>query len=41
MRWLMRIYALAHERMFVSEVDHKIFKKLGVGLTCEPIRKGK
>ena len=31
----------AHTTVMLSEVDHKIFKKLGVGLTCEPIRKGK
>ncbi len=30
-----------HTTVMLSEVDHKIFKKLGVGLTCEPIRKGK
>ena len=23
----------------LGEVDHKIFKKLGVGLTCDPARK--
>ncbi|WP_356929902.1 hypothetical protein [uncultured Muribaculum sp.] len=23
----------------LGEVDHKIFKKLGVGLTCEPVFK--
>ena len=23
----------------LSEVDRKIFKKLGVGLTCDPVRK--
>ncbi len=28
-----------HTTVMLSEVDHKIFKKLGVGLTCEPIRK--
>ena len=31
----------AHTTVMLSEVDHKIFKKLGIGLTCEPIRKGK
>ncbi len=30
-----------HTTVMLSEVDHKIFKKLGIGLTCEPIRKGK
>ena len=29
----------AHTTVMLSEVDHKIFKKLGIGLTCEPIRK--
>ncbi|MCR4829796.1 MAG: DUF1846 domain-containing protein [Bacteroidales bacterium] len=29
----------AHTTVMVSEVDRKIFKKLGVGLTSEPIRK--
>ena len=29
----------AHTTVMLSEVDHKIFKKLGVGLTCEPIKK--
>jgi len=28
-----------HTTVMLSEVDHKIFKKLGIGLTCEPIRK--
>ena len=23
----------------LSEVDRKIFKKLGVGLTCDPVKK--
>ncbi|MBO6081009.1 MAG: DUF1846 family protein, partial [Bacteroidales bacterium] len=31
----------AHTTVMLSEVDHKIFKKLGIGLTCEPIRKNK
>ncbi len=31
----------AHTTVMLSEIDHKIFKKLGIGLTCEPIRKGK
>ena len=29
----------AHSTVMLGEVDHKIFKKLGVGLTCEPVRK--
>ena len=29
----------AHTTVMLSEVDHKIFKKLGIGLTCEPVRK--
>ena len=28
-----------HSTVMLSEVDHKIFKKLGVGLTCDPVRK--
>ena len=28
-----------HTTVMVSEVDRKIFKKLGIGLTCEPVRK--
>ena len=28
-----------HTTVMLSEVDRKIFKKLGIGLTCEPIRK--
>ncbi len=28
-----------HTTVMTSEVDRKIFKKLGVGLTCEPVRK--
>ena len=28
-----------HSTVMQSEVDHKIFKKLGVGLTCDPIKK--
>ena len=27
-----------HTTVMLSEVDRKIFKKLGVGLTCEPVR---
>jgi len=29
----------AHSTVMLSEVDHKVFKKLGVGLTCDPISK--
>lgn len=29
----------AHTTVMLSEVDHKIFKKLGIGLSCEPIKK--
>ena len=29
-----------HSTVMLSEVDHKIFKKLGVGLTCDPVKKG-
>ena len=28
-----------HSTVMLSEVDHKIFKKLGIGLTCEPVKK--
>ncbi|MCQ2222069.1 MAG: DUF1846 family protein, partial [Prevotella sp.] len=28
-----------HATVMLSEVDRKIFKKLGIGLSCEPIRK--
>ena len=28
-----------HSTVMLSEVDHKVFKKLGVGLTCDPIAK--
>lgn len=28
-----------HSTVMLGEVDHKIFKKLGVGLTCDPTRK--
>ena len=28
-----------HSTVMLGEVDHKIFKKLGVGLTCDPARK--
>ncbi len=28
-----------HSTVMLSEVDHKIFKRLGIGLTCEPVRK--
>ncbi|MBD5250784.1 MAG: DUF1846 domain-containing protein [Barnesiella sp.] len=30
-----------HSTVMLGEVDHKIFKKLGVGLTCDPVRKVK
>ncbi len=30
-----------HSTVMLGEVDHKIFKKLGVGLTCDPVRKTK
>ena len=30
-----------HSTVMLGEVDHKIFKKLGVGLTCDPQRKRK
>ena len=29
----------AHCTVMLGEVDHKIFQKLGVGLTCDPARK--
>ena len=29
----------AHTTVMLSEVDRKILKKLGVGLTCDPVRK--
>ncbi len=29
-----------HTTVMLSEVDRKIFKKLGVGLTCDPVKKG-
>lgn len=28
-----------HSTVMLGEVDHKIFQKLGVGLTCDPIKK--
>ena len=28
-----------HSTVMLGEVDHKIFKKLGVGLTCDPIKR--
>ncbi len=28
-----------HSTVMLGEVDHKIFKKLGVGLTCDPVHK--
>ncbi|MBP5514209.1 MAG: DUF1846 domain-containing protein [Bacteroidaceae bacterium] len=30
----------AHSTVMVSEVDYKIFTKLGIGLTCDPVKKG-
>ena len=30
-----------HTTVMLSEVDRKIFKKLGVGLTCDPVKKQK
>ncbi len=30
-----------HSTVMLGEVDHKIFKKLGVGLTCDPSKKKK
>ena len=29
----------AHSTVMLSEVDQKIFKKLGIGLTCDPVHK--
>ncbi len=29
-----------HSTVMLSEVDRKVFKKLGVGLTCDPVKKG-
>ena len=28
-----------HSTVMLSEVDKKIFRKLGIGLTCDPVRK--
>ena len=28
-----------HCTVMMSDVDHKIFKKLGIGLTCDPVKK--
>ena len=28
-----------HSTVMLSEVDRKIFKKLGVGVTCDPVQK--
>ena len=30
-----------HSTVMLGEVDHKIFNKLGVGLTCDPTKKTK
>ncbi len=32
-------YCQVHSTVMLSEVDRKIFKKLGCGLTCDPVRK--
>jgi uncharacterized protein (UPF0371 family) len=31
--------AQVHSTVMLSEVDRKTFKKLGIGLTCDPVRK--
>ncbi|MBQ0043471.1 MAG: DUF1846 domain-containing protein [Bacteroidales bacterium] len=37
---LPRLYGCqVHSTVMLSEVDRKIFKKLGIGLTCDPVRK--
>ena len=28
-----------HSTVMLSEVDRKIFKKLGIGVSCEPVKK--
>ena len=28
-----------HTTVMLSDIDRKIFKKLGVGLSCEPVKK--
>jgi uncharacterized protein (UPF0371 family) len=28
-----------HSTVMLSEVDRKIFNKLGIGLTCDPVQK--
>ena len=28
-----------HSTVMLSEVDRKIFKKLGIGFTCDPVKK--
>jgi uncharacterized protein (UPF0371 family) len=28
-----------HSTVMLSEVDHKIFSKLGCGVTCDPVKK--
>jgi uncharacterized protein (UPF0371 family) len=28
-----------HCTVMMSDVDHKVFKKLGIGLTCDPVKK--
>jgi uncharacterized protein (UPF0371 family) len=27
-----------HTTVMLSEVDHKVFKKLGIEVTCDPVR---
>ena len=31
--------AQVHSTVMLSEVDRKTFNKLGIGLTCDPVRK--
>ena len=31
--------AQVHSTVMLSEVDRKTFQKLGIGLTCDPVRK--
>ena len=31
--------AQVHSTVMLSEVDRKTFSKLGIGLTCDPVRK--
>ena len=39
--FLLLVGAQVHSSVMLSEVDRKTFNKLGVGLTCDPIRKFK